>query len=499
MKAAQIVVLMHGAEAAQLRRDRKGRLSIVYDQLYASDPAAVPLSLSLPFQPGPHSHERSMCWLASLLPDSSEVLREWGRRTGASADVFGLLATPIGHDCAGAVQFCPPERLDELCARPGGVEPLTDDRIASQVAAMALNPLRWTDDDIEPYFSLGGAQNKLALHRLHDRWARPCGSMPTTHILKPSHNAAKAVAIVEHLCLAAARRVDLHAAETTIEILDDHPVVIVERYDRRPGPSSWERIHQEDMCQALNIPGNMRREQDGGPGMAAIAGIIETHSTDPDTDLRRFADGLLWALVTINRDAHARNYSLTLEPSTVRLAPLYDLNSTLAYSSSGIGEREMAMRYGSRFTVYSSNSNHSLIDTAARLKLPAGWVIDRAESLAAAAVDAFTAEIDNLPHDAHEHLRAEEFLDSLRIRCESVSKTAAANRLRAATPRDASGHNPPKNATEYLLDALPGASQQRQSLPEQAELPDAEDTAVCSGTVETPHSTQRDLGHGLLL
>ena len=90
----------------------------------------------------------------------------------------------------------------------------------------------------------------------------------------------------------------------------------------------------------------------------------------------------------------------------------------------------MAMRYGSQFTVYSSNSNHSLIDTAARLKLSAGWVIDRAESLAAAAVDAFTAEIDNLPHDAHKHLRTEEFLDRLRIRCESVCKTAAANRLR---------------------------------------------------------------------
>ena len=209
MKAAQLVVLMHGIEAAQLRRDRSGRLSILYDQRYASDPAAVPLSLSLPFQQGPHSHERSMCWLASLLPDRSEVLRDWGRRTGASADVFGLLSTPIGHDCAGAVQFCPPERADELVARPGGLEPLTDDKIASQVAAMALDPLRWADDDIEPYFSLGGAQNKLALHRLHGRWARPRGPTPTTHILKPSHNAAKAVAIVEHLCAAAARRIDL--------------------------------------------------------------------------------------------------------------------------------------------------------------------------------------------------------------------------------------------------------------------------------------------------
>lgn len=430
MKAAQIVVLMHGIEAARLRRDRKSRLSLVYDQRYASDPAAVPLSLSLPFQERPHGHERSVCWLASLLPDRQEVLRDWGQRTGASADVFGLLATPIGNDCAGAVQFCPPERIEDLVACPGGLEPLTDDNIASQIAAMARDPLRWADPDVEPYFSLGGAQNKLALHRLHGRWAKPYGPMPTTHILKPSHNAAKALAIVEHLCAAAARRIDLHAAETAIEILDDHPVVIVERYDRRQGASGWQRIHQEDMCQALSIQGWMRREQDGGPGMAAIADLIEIHSTDPDTDLRRFADGLLWALVTINRDAHARNYSLTLEPSNVRLAPLYDLNSSLAYSTSGVGEREMAMRYGSQFTVYSSNSDHSLIDTAARLKLPPLWVIDRAESLAAAAVDAFTTEINNLPHDAHTHLRAEEFLNGLRVRCDSAAKTVTDNRLR---------------------------------------------------------------------
>ncbi len=221
--------------------------------------------------------------------------------------------------------------------------------------------------------------------------------MPTTHILKPSHTGSEAVAVVEHLCCAAARRLGLDAAATAVDVHGGHSVVVVERCDRRRGPAGWSRVHQEDMCQALGVAGHLRREQDGGPGMAAIGDLIMVHCTDPATDMRRFADGLLWALVTINRDAHARNYSLMFKAGTVELAPLYDLDSSLAYFSSGLGERETAMRYGTSHTVYSSNSDHSLIDTAARLKLPSSWVIDRAEQLAAGAVDAFAGEIDSMP------------------------------------------------------------------------------------------------------
>ena len=426
---------MHGAQAARLRRDRRGRLSVVYGEGYASDPDAVALSLSLPFQDRPHGHERALCWISSLLPDRSDVLRRWGSAYGAPSDPVGLLSTPIGHDCAGAVQFCSPGQVDDLAARGGGVVPLTEDEVAAEVAAMARDPLRWADDGIEPYFSLGGYQNKLALHRLADGWARPHGAVPTTHILKPSHTGSEAVAVVEHLCCAAARRLGLDAAATAVEVHGGHPVVVVERYDRHRGSAGWSRVHQEDMCQALGVAGHLRREQDGGPGMAAIGDLIMVHCTDPAADVRRFADGLLWALVTINRDAHARNYSLMFKAGAVELAPLYDLNSSLAYFSSGLGERETAMRYGTNHTVYSSNSDHSLIDTAARLKLPSGWVIDRAEQLATGAVDAFASEIDSLPRDASQYLDADEFLDRLRRRCNSVANTAATNRHRAAAPR----------------------------------------------------------------
>ncbi len=54
------------------------------------------------------------------------------------------------------MQFCPPGQIDDLAARGGGVVPLTEDEVAAEVAAMARDPLRWADDGIEPYFSLGG-------------------------------------------------------------------------------------------------------------------------------------------------------------------------------------------------------------------------------------------------------------------------------------------------------------------------------------------------------
>ena len=47
--------------------------------------------------------------------------------------------------------------------------------------------------------------------------------------------------------------------------------------------------------------------------MSAIADLLEVHSIDPDTDRRKFADGLLWALITANRDAHARNYGMLIK------------------------------------------------------------------------------------------------------------------------------------------------------------------------------------------
>jgi len=87
------------------------------------------------------------------------------------------------------------------------------------------------------------------------------------------------------------------------------------------------------MCQALGLWPDRKYESQGGPGGSAVANLIHEHSTAPDSgDNRRFAQGLVFNWLTCGTDAHARNYSLLLSGVDVRLAPLYDLNSHLAYS-----------------------------------------------------------------------------------------------------------------------------------------------------------------------
>ena len=164
--------------------------------------------------------------------------------------------------------------------------------------------------------------------------------------------------------------------------------------------------------------------------MAAVGDFMHHHCLDSDTDVRKFAEGLLWALITVNRDAHARNYSLLLSGREVHLAPLYDLQSSLPYGVKKLGEREMAMRYGSTYSIYSASSNHSLADVAARLSLPNIWLIDRAEELAASTNEAMVAEIEELSTEARSLLDVDDLLERLNIRTKAIASTVEANRAR---------------------------------------------------------------------
>ena len=53
---------------------------------------------------------------------------------------------------------------------------------------------------------------------------------------------------------AAARHLKLDAAHTTIERFAGERVLAVRRYDRFQEAGRWLRTHQEDLCQALNVP-----------------------------------------------------------------------------------------------------------------------------------------------------------------------------------------------------------------------------------------------------
>jgi serine/threonine-protein kinase HipA len=135
-----------------------------------------------------------------------------------------------------------------------------------------------------------------------------------------------------------ARHLGLPAAEVeTLTTTGGHRLLVVARYDRRTGPDgAVERIHQEDLCQATGTPPRSKYQDDGGPSLRRIAGILR--AVDP-ASLRRLLEAVTLNVVIGNGDAHAKNFSLLHERSgALRLAPLYDLMSTLAY-----GDQRLAM------------------------------------------------------------------------------------------------------------------------------------------------------------
>ena len=439
---AELTVLLTGTPCGILRRAEHGRLTFIYDDDYIAEDAATPLSLSLPITDQPYTHHRILRWITSLLPDNSATLSVLYERYNTNTP-FGLLSTDLGHDCAGAVQFCRRGEEPVLAERAGGLIPLTDDEVAETVHQVVNNPSGLPDESIEPYCSLlAGYQDKLALQRVEGRWARPYGSVPTTHILKPRGADAASVPVIEHLCAATARRLGLNAVATSVETHAGYPVLVVERFDRTRTSTGWERCHQEDMCQALGLDGQQKYEHRGGPGMAALRDVLAIYSSDPDGDIGHFADALLWALICVNRDAHARNYGLLLTGYEAQMCPLYDLQSSLPYASEKeFGERYLAMRYGTGFTVYNARSDHALRDVAARLCLAPERLLDRAEDLTGRAAAAFDREIANLPEGLQEMPQVAHLRQRLGPRLAEVEQTIAANRQRIQ-PRRPGQHTP---------------------------------------------------------
>ncbi|MGH9039147.1 MAG: type II toxin-antitoxin system HipA family toxin [Acidimicrobiia bacterium] len=386
-----LVVALGGVVAGVLERDRNG-VRFNYDDAYLDRPGATPLSVSMPLQARTHRSAAVTPWLWGLLPDNADVLERWARRFQASAtSPFSLLATPVGRDCAGAVQFIPPERVDHLLGRPGSVQWLDDDQVAVRLGALRADTAAWLGPDFTGQFSLAGAQAKTALFFDGTRWGVPSGAAPTTHILKPAIAGLDDHDLNEHLCLDAAGRVGLLVARTRIVRFARLTAVAVDRYDRRRVGGKVERIHQEDLCQALGVAPQRKYQADGGPGPRTIARLLRDvvrPATVADMAVQAFLDALAWNWLIGGTDAHARNYSLLLAGDQVRLAPLYDVASVLPYDGVDEMKLKMSMKIGGDYRL-KAHSASTWKEVAAELGLDATRTLARVAELAVAAPDAF--------------------------------------------------------------------------------------------------------------
>jgi serine/threonine-protein kinase HipA len=346
----ELVALLDGKEIGRVQRDVRGRIKFVYDDAWRKAPDAYPLSLSMPLGAKEHGRAVTEAFLWGLLPDNERVLARWAAKFQVSArNVFALISH-VGEDCAGAIQFMTPDRLDVLRGgKEDKVEWLSETDIAKRLETLRADHAAWRLPRDTGQFSLAGAQPKTALLFQNGRWGIPSGRLPTTHILKPPTGQFDGHAENEHICLKLARSLGLPAAQSTVMRFKKEIAIVVERYDRQRKGNDIIRVHQEDVCQALGIIPTKKYQNEGGPSAFDIAQLLRTYSTDREADLETFIDALGFNWIIAGTDAHAKNYSLLLSGRRIRLAPLYDVASILPYDDYDFQKMKLAMKVGGEY------------------------------------------------------------------------------------------------------------------------------------------------------
>jgi serine/threonine-protein kinase HipA len=347
---AELVALLDGKEAGRVHNDARGRLTFVYSDEWRLAADAYPLSLSMPLAAKEHGRSAVEAYLWGLLPDNEQVLARWAAKFQVSArNVFALISH-VGEDCAGAVQFVTPDRLDTM--RRGTedkVEWLAAPDIAKRLQTLRRDHAAWRLPRDLGQFSLAGAQPKTALLLQNNRWGIPSGRVPTTHILKPPTGHFDGHAENEHICLGLARSLGLPAAQSEVTRFGEEIAIVIERYDRQYRGNNILRVHQEDVCQALSIMPTRKYQNEGGPSPINIIELLRTYSTDRQTDVDTFAAALGFNWLIAGTDAHAKNFSLLLSGPHVRLAPLYDVASIVPYDEFDLRKVKFAMKVGGEY------------------------------------------------------------------------------------------------------------------------------------------------------
>ena len=336
-------VYFQDLHAGRLEQKVSGALSFRYAETYITRENAVPVSVSLPLQSDPFTDDRVKAYFSGLLPDAT-VRERLANCLGLSEKNAFALLEAIGGECAGALSFRPPGEQPPANL-PEKDDVLDAEKLAEILELIKRQPLLAGDEGYR--LSLAGAQNKLAVGFRDDKITLVKNSGPTTHILKPLIDRVMDSAHNEFFCMRLAKAAGLDAPDCFLRINEDIPYYLVRRYDRRIGDKGKiTRLHQEDFCQALSIPPEMKYEREGGPGVQQCRDLIAKYSANPASDLQKFSDLLLFNHLIGNSDAHGKNFSFLYKDKKPVLAPAYDLLSTAVYPDLS---KKTAMKIGGKY------------------------------------------------------------------------------------------------------------------------------------------------------
>jgi serine/threonine-protein kinase HipA len=317
----------------RLERLSNGNAMFRYAEDHVADPAAVPLSLSLPLRREIFDDVATRAWFDNLIQENDSLDQLMAREQIERSDIVSLLSV-IGADCPGAVSCLPDD--SPPVKRPGVLgedyEALAPEGLARVMRSLA-DTGRSPGDSADPS-PVAGVQPKVAVTMLSDgrlAFPKPGQNVPTTHILKVPRRRDERDVHHEAVCMKLAVAVGIDAAEVAAIDLDGVKGLLIERFDRLVIDGKAHRLHQEDFAQALGLSAQLKYERRGGSvvrfDIHGIARLMRA-TANPVRETERFIDLTLFNLVIGNVDNHAKNHALLSLSGRMVFAPAYDLLPT---------------------------------------------------------------------------------------------------------------------------------------------------------------------------
>ena len=287
-------------------------------------------------------------FLENLLPEGKGLDDLTSFTHISKNNIFGLIQA-MGFETSGALSFGRTYKDITPLFRPITEKELTQriDEIESKSIII------W---DKKQRLSLAGVQEKLPVLLKNGELGLADGSLSSTHILKFQTKRNENIVVNEYFCMSLAKEAGLMVAEVSLRRYGEHPVLMVERFDRVRAKNTVKRLHIVDGCQILDLPSSYKYERNFGAGRdvgniregASFMKLFEKANLCevPATAKLQLLEWAIYTLIIGNADAHGKNISFFVNKSGIKVAPYYDMLSIIMYE--GV-DYELAMAYGDEF------------------------------------------------------------------------------------------------------------------------------------------------------
>jgi serine/threonine-protein kinase HipA len=357
-------VYKSGVLAARLERTPQG-VAFAYLDDYRSS-GLPPIASTLPLTDAPRITPAGAVppYLAGLLPEGRR-LNALRRSVKTSADDELSLLVAVGADTIGDVQVTEMGR-----PLPKHETSVKLDRSFDSIRFADL----MTDAGITDYRpTLAGAQDKASATMI----SLPVSRRHERYILKLTPPEYPLLVENETFFLEWSRRCKIPTAQAQlVHDSEGTPGLLVTRFDRISHKGEPRSLAVEDACQALDLwPADKYNTT-----LESASQALTRLSTAPAVTARGILQQLVFAWLSGNGDLHAKNLSTVGTPTgETRLAPAYDLPSTLYY-----GDTTLALTVGGRDTLSRTRLREfaaSLGLTNAATNLTIGTILARTAEL----------------------------------------------------------------------------------------------------------------------